>query len=95
MMTGNKVWFDIASDLQDEGIATPVLWLGDDVNYLNASKKFGSSVVQMLEFVHRPYNIHHINYSGEYEDFFRSENYYKAKNICLKMMDRLDQYGTF
>jgi hypothetical protein len=95
MMTGNKVWFDIASDLQDEGIATPVLWLGDDRNYLNASNKFGSSVVRMLEFVHRPYNIHNINYSGEYEDFFRSDNYYKAKDICLKMMDRLDQYGTF
>jgi hypothetical protein len=95
MTTGNKVWFDIASDLHDEGIATPVLWLGDDRNYLNVSDKFGNIAVRMLEFVHRPYNINNINYSGEYEDFFRSENYYKAKDICLKMMDRLDHYGTF
>jgi len=94
-MTECKHWLNVAEKLHSEGIAKPVLWLGDDVHYNNASKIFGSGVEKMLKFVHRPYEICDVNYSGENSDFFLSEHYLKVKDRCLKMMDRIDTYGTF
>ena len=94
-MTEAPHWFDLADRLKNEGIAEPVLWLGDDRHYEKAKDVFGESVVKMLTFVHRPYELKGIDYEGEYEEFFKSENYLRAKDRCLKMMDRLDLYGTF
>jgi len=93
--TGHKVWMDLAIDLRDRGIAEPVLWLGDDRHYLKAKKYFGEAVLYKQEFVFYPERLKNINYSGENADFFLSENYLRAKDRCLKMMDRLDLYGTF
>lgn len=94
-MTGSSFWFDVAKSLKDQCIAEPVLWLGDDVHYAKARAEFGGEVVRMLDFVHRPYNLTDEAYSGTYHEFFLSESYIKAKDICLKMMDRLDLYGSF
>lgn len=94
-MTGNQVWLDVAIDLYNKGIAKPVLWLGDDQHYDKAKEAFGDNVVRMLYFVHRPYRLNEISYSGENIGFFSSENYLRAKDKCLRMMDRLDLYGIF
>lgn len=94
-MTECKHWLDVAEKLYSEEIAKPILWLGDDVHYKNASKIFGNGVEKMLKFVHRPYQICNVNYSGESSDFFLSNDYLKIKDRCLKMMDRIDTYGTF
>ncbi len=94
-MTEGDHWFDIPSELYKQKIARPVLWLGDDRHYKKAKKIFGSDVVEMNTFVHRPYDINDVNYDGELIDFLFSENYIRAKSICLKMMDRLDLYSTF
>jgi hypothetical protein len=95
-MTGNKVWLDSAIDLYERGVAKPVLWLGDDCHYNKATKVFGGGVVvRMLDFVHYQQNIKNINYNGENIEFFSSKHYLRAKDRCLKMMDRLDLYGTF
>ena len=94
-MTEGDHWFDIPLELYKQKIARPVLWFGDDCHYKKAKKIFGSDVVEMNTFVHRPYNINDVNYDGELIDFLFSENYIRAKSICLKMMDRLDLYSTF
>lgn len=94
-MTGSPLWMNVAVDLYEKGIAKPVLWLGDDRHYENAKAVFGDDVVRMLHFVHRPYQLQGIEYCGENSEFFYSENYLRAKDICIKMMDRLDLYGTF
>ena len=94
-MTGNQVWFDAAVELYDRNIAEPVFWLGDDRHYKKAKEKFGKSVMRMQDFVHYQTNIQDINYDGEHIGFFTSENYLRAKDRCLKMMDRLDLYGIF
>jgi len=94
-MTGNQVWLDVAIDLYKKGIAQPVLWLGDDRHYKKAQEAFGDSVVRMLYFVHRPYRLNEVFYGGENIGFFSSENYLRAKDKCLRMMDRLDLYGVF
>ncbi|MCL9781544.1 hypothetical protein M9194_08900 [Vibrio sp. S4M6] len=94
-MTGNEPWLELARELHNTGVATPVLWLGDDRHYEGAKSTFGDSVVRMLDFVHRPVDIPKINYLGEYSEFFATKDYLDAKDICLKMMDRLDLNGTF
>lgn len=93
--TGNQVWLDAAIELYQKGIAEPVLWIGDDRHYLKAREFFGSAVIQKQDFVFYPERIKNIEYAGENIDFFLSDNYLRAKDRCLKMMDRLDMYGTF
>ena len=94
-MTGNTYWFDLAKALHDQGVASPVLWLGDDRHYKSAEALFGSRVVKMLDFVHRPANIPEVEYTGEFVGFFDSKDYIDTKDICMKMMDRLDLNGVF
>jgi hypothetical protein len=93
--TNEKHWFDVPHKLYKEKIAEPVLWLGDDVHYKKAYKIFGENVVKSLNMVHRPYEFTNIDYEGQNQRFLFSENYYRSKDICLKMMDRLDLYGLF
>ena len=94
-MTEGDQWFDVSVKLYNEKIAEPVLWLGDDCHYNKAKEYFGDNVVFMNTFVNRPYEINGINYVGENHDFYFSKNYLRAKDRCLKMMDRLDLYGFF
>ena len=93
--TGNQVWLDVAIDLYEKGIAEPVIWLGDDCHYTKAKEVFGEVVISRLDYIFYPERLKGINYKGENADFFLSENYLRAKDRCLKMMDRLDLYGTF
>ena len=93
-MTEGNQWFDVPLKLYKKGIAEPVLWTGDDCHYQKAEKFFGKIVFKDLLLKHRPYNIIDVDYNGEYYSFFESENYLIAKDRCLKMMDRIDLYGT-
>lgn len=94
--TGARPWFDLASRLHDSGLATPVLWIGDHTHRAAASEKFGADTVQTMDdFVHYPWRLNNIGYSAQNHEFFSSMEYYRAKDRALKMMDRLDIYGTF
>ena len=91
-----KYWFELTHKLLNQNIAQPVLWLCDDSNYKDAKKIFGGNVVKSLNsFVHYPHRMEHTEFSGEYYQFLLSNNYLKAKDRCLKMLDRLDLYGFF
>lgn len=94
-VTNQNHWFNVSKKLYEMGIAEPVLWLGDDVHYDKAKAIFKDNVVLDLIHRHRNYELVDIEYNGEYEEFFFSENYLRAKDRCIKMMDRLDLYGTF
>lgn len=86
---------NVAKKLYENNIAEPVIWLGDDIHFNNAVKLFGEkNVFKDLIHRHRNYNISSTDYNGEYEDFFQSENYLRAKDIVFKMMDRIDLYGS-
>ena len=95
MMTGNDVWLKVAIHLFENNIARPVLWLGDDIHFEKAKFFFGNHVLRMNDFVHYQQTIQKIEYCGENIGFFSSPNYLRAKDRCLKMMDRLDLYGSF
>ena len=89
-------WVEITKKLLDKKIAKPILWIGDDSNYKNAKKIFGANVVKNLNvFVNYPHRMEFEEYSGENFEFLLSNNYLKAKDRCLKMLDRLDLYGFF
>ena len=93
--TNESHWFDVAKKLYEDQVAEPVFWLGADNHYDKASKLFGKNVVKSQSFIHRPYEFKNVNYNGENNNFFFSKNYLRAKDRCLKMMDRLDLYGVF
>ena len=96
LMTGTSNWLSVAKELRQKNIAEPVLWLGDDKHTEEAKKYFGpETVLRMLDFVHYQQRIPQFEYDGEHSKFFFSDNYLRAKDRCLKMMDRLDLYGTF
>ena len=89
-----KYWVELAKKLKDQNIAKPILWVCDDKNYCDAIEIFGDRVVKsMIGLVHYPYKIENTEYSGCYSEFLTSSNYLKAKDRCLKMLDRLDLYG--
>ena len=94
-VTNQDHWFNAAKKLYDNNIAEPVLWLGDDKHFLKAKQIFGDNVFSDLIHRHRNYQIENLKYNGEYKEFFYSENYIRAKDRALKMMDRLDLNGVF
>ena len=95
VFTCNKVWLKSAINLYNSGIAEPVLWTGDDRNYFGAKKYFGDAAVRKKDLVFYPEELKRIKYSARDYQFFISENYSRAKDRCLKMMDRLDLYGSY
>ena len=95
MMTGSKLWLDVALDLHQRAIAEPVFWLGDDIHLRPARKEFGNAVISMNDLVHNQDELQNIDFDGQTSGFFGSKNYLRAKDRCLKMMDRLDLYGQF
>ncbi len=95
MMTGNDVWLKVAIELHKNNVAEPVFWLGDDSHLIKAKKIFGEKVHSLSDFVHYQSNINNNYYRSEFIEFFKSTNYLRAKDRCLKMMDRLDSYGLF
>lgn len=92
-MTGSEHWFDAAVELYEKGIAKPVIWLGDNRHLHKARQKFGDVVADMNDSVHYPWRLDGVDYNGEYADFFLSIEYLRAKDCCLKMLDRLDHFG--
>ena len=91
----NTSWIYITKKLFDLSIAEPVIFIGHDRHYQESKKVFGKNVIEDFKVRHRPYEINNIEYNGENIGFFESQNYLRAKDICLKLMDRLDNYGNF
>ena len=89
-MTNQNHWLSTAKQLYENKIAEPVLWLGDDKHYEEAKQIFGKNVQNMLQFVHRPFLFKDTDYNSQNIEFLESINYLRAKDICLKMMDRID-----
>ena len=94
-MTGCDHWLEVASILKEQGIAIPLLWLGDDTHLEKARKLFGKAVISMDKTRAYPFTLDEVGYEGQFAGFWKSENYLRAKDRCLKMLDRLDLYGSF
>lgn len=92
-MTKPNHWFDAAEDLYKKNIAKPVIWLGDDYHEKRAKDLFGENILSMQDHVHYPYKIDIKDIRIKNASFFTSQNYLRAKDRCLKMMDRIDLFG--
>ena len=94
-MASNPYWLGVAKELYKKNIAKPVLWVGDDIHYKEAKKIFVNGVYKRDDLVHYPFTLKVNNYKSENHNFIYSINYSRAKDRCIKMMDRLDFYGNF
>ena len=88
-------WFDLGVTLKSSTGAEPALWLGDDAHFERARHYFGNNVVKRLSDLRYAAELEQVDYQGSHSDFFLSDEYSTAKNLCLKMMDRLDDSSTF
>ena len=89
-------WFFAAENLYKKKLAEPVIWIGDNCHFSKSNFLFkNASVLDIDKMIHFPFKFKSIDYTGEFIDFFSSTNYLIAKDSCLKMMDRLDLFGTF
>ena len=88
-------WFDLGVALKSSTGAEPALWLGDDAHFERARHFFGDNVVKRLSDLRYAAESERIDYNGSHSKFFLSNEYITAKDLCLKMMDRLDDSSTF
>ena len=93
--TGNKVWLEAAKNIYESKIGLPVLWVGDNKHFKAAKNYFGNAVLSSQDLVFYPERLATVSYKAKSSQFFLSDNYIRAKDRCLKMMDRLDLYGSF
>lgn len=94
-VTGLDEWFDIAKKLKKNSIAKPVLWFGNDKISEKLKIEFGENIISANEFVHYPYLLKGTEYNSSFSKYFESTEYLIAKDRCIKMMDRIDNYGQF
>jgi hypothetical protein len=88
-------WLDLGVALKSTIGAVPALWLGDDAHLDRARHYFGDDVVKRLSDLRYAAESEQIDYQGSHSKFFMSKEYTTAKDLCIKMMDRLDDSGTF
>ena len=88
-------WLELGLSLRHKMSATPALWLGDDSHYEDAVFHFGSAVVKKLSELRYEAQDERFEYGGTFSEFFGSPEYAVAKDLCIKMMDRLDDASTF
>jgi len=88
-------WMQLGIDLKNGRIAEPCLWIGDDSHYNSAINEFGNQYVKKLsELRYFAGDEIDISYKGELAEFLLTDQYFFTKDICLKMMDRLDDTGS-
>lgn len=97
--TGLSVYLEVAKRLSINSIASPVIWLGDPIHKLGVQdiwrdvyvdldelRFFGSDSLSTFE---------NNEVSIELTSYITSFEYFSCKDICLKMMDRVDIYFEF
>jgi hypothetical protein len=94
--SAHETWIEIAEDLHRSQNIYISKWIGDPRLSARAANSFGKcSVVPLEIFRDRPHEIESTKWRGELSNFFLSENYLRAKDRCLKLMDRIDDTASF
>lgn len=92
---GRHVWANLARKLSDDGIANPRLYLGDNAHRERLQAEFPDC--QIIDFRDPLYgfNLKEYDISASSLRYLCDDNMNEIKDICLKMMDRIDLYGQF
>lgn len=94
--TGRQMWFDIAVRLESEGVATPVLWLGDDKHLKAAREHFvEAEVISWTQITRKPRVVPPAATTCASASFWETDNYLRARDHALKLMQREDSTGIF
>jgi hypothetical protein len=92
--SSNPNWLVLGKSLKNSKIAMPILWLGDDAHFDEACNEYGEENVQKLsDLRYHADSLKNLDYMGTFSDYFDSINYIETKDICLKMLDRIDEFG--
>lgn len=94
MPAGRALWVDLAERLEAEGVATPVVWLGDARHEARAAERFPGAEVLPLNRLYFGDLSGAPSYRGELAGFLTSEAFARAKERGGKMLDRLDRDGV-
>lgn len=95
---GGRYWAEICRELREENIGSPVFWLGDHTHNLRARKYFGEGIVFELDdlrFKAFSEELVSKKVPAGYQEFIRSDEYKDIWHKAEKMMDRVDDFGTF
>lgn len=87
-------WREVAFCLHDDCVATPCLWIGNEIYDHSAKQKFHSAYQELHE-LRFEVNFLEIEAAVPHCEFFLSSQFERTKNQAMKMLDRLDIDGTF
>ncbi|MBV7410716.1 hypothetical protein [Maritimibacter sp. DP1N21-5] len=92
---GRPLWFELAEKLSSKNVASPVFYLGDNTHMEAMSRSFPNC--QVADFRDPLYglNLNKQNVSTESLMPLRDSSITDIKDVCMKMMDRLDLFGCF
>lgn len=94
-VTGYDNWLQVAKKLKNNDIAKPILLFGNDKCSNEIVNEFGEIHFNFDFHTYFPYKSKKTQYNSYKYDYFESTNYLKAKDRCIKMMDRIDFFGQF
>jgi hypothetical protein len=93
--TGRDVWLKLASSLNENGIAEPVIWVGDPKLDLDAKKTVINGVVVDFSEVHAKIGRYNLDFNISEYKVFSKINDSPVREKTIKMMDRHDPYGAY
>ena len=94
--TGRDIWFDIADQLEQAGVATPVLWIGDDALYKRAKQRFPKAEVLTTSSLNNsPRTIPRHKSAPFSLELVLGPEWTLIRDHALKLMDRSDFKGDF
>jgi hypothetical protein len=93
--TGRECWFDLAERLDREGVARPVLWLGDRRHDARAATRFADAEIVDLHAIASRRRVPAAAYSGRWGNFWTDPAERETREIAIKLMDRVDHFGRF
>jgi len=91
---GRSLWFDLASLLAKNGVAEPVLWLGDGVHDAKAKNAFAQAEVISFKSINFKRQVPPGFYAGQFDAFWTSAALHETRDHAIKLMDRSERFGA-
>ena len=91
---GRPLWFDLARLLAENGVAEPVLWLGDGVHDAKAKNAFAQAEVISYKSINFKRQVPPGFYAGQFDAFWTSAALHETRDHAIKLMDRSERFGA-
>lgn len=91
---GRLLWFDLARLLAENGVAEPVLWLGDGVHDVKAKTAFTQAEVISFKSINFKRQVPQGSYEGQFDAFWTSVALHQTRDHAIKLMDRSERFAA-